>query len=128
MHDYRAQMVNQKWENPLEFAIFLYDSYEVLCQKVRNMYTDPNHLRVSDPGKVEGNPVFLYLDAFDPDKKEVISLKEHYTQGGLGDITVKNRLLEVLENFMEPIRKRRKEFEKDPGYVMEVLKGNSQYP
>ncbi len=103
-------------------AIYLSDSDEVLAQKVKNMYTDPTHLRVSDPGKVEGNPVFAYLDAFDPDPMEVQALKEHYQRGGLGDSTVKKRLLEVLENFIRPIRERRREFEKDPGYVIHILR------
>src|SRR3989344_8943103 len=85
------------------------------------MYTDPNHLRVEDPGKVEGNPVFTYLDAFAEDKEKVAGLKDHYQRGGLGDSTVKNYLLEVLQAFLDPIRKRRKEFAKDPKHVMDLL-------
>lgn len=103
-------------------AIFLSDSYEQLEQKVKNMYTDPLHLRVSDPGRVEGNPVFTYLDIFDPNTQEVEALKEHYARGGLGDSTVKKRLLEVLENFIAPIRERRKQFEKDPAYAVHILR------
>lgn len=72
-----------------------------------SMYTDPNHIRVSDPGKVEGNTVFIYLDAFGNDKEQVINFKEHYKRGGLGDIKVKRYLNEVIQAELEPIRKRR---------------------
>ncbi len=107
-------------------AIFLSDSSDIVAQKVRSMYTDPEHIKVSDPGKVEGNPVFDYLDVFDPDKQEVEKLKEHYQRGGLGDTVVKKRLLEVLESFLTPIRERRKQFEKDHDYVMKVLKEGTE--
>jgi tryptophanyl-tRNA synthetase len=86
------------------------------------MYTDPGHLRVEDPGKVEGNPVFTYLDAFDPDQEALAAMKAHYQRGGLGDSIVKKRLLEVLQAFLEPIRKRREELAKDPAHVMQILK------
>lgn len=115
-----------KMSKSLGNAIFLSDSPDVLAQKVRAMYTDPNHLRVSDPGKVEGNPVFSYLDAFDPDTAEVERLKEHYQRGGLGDVVVKKRLLEVLEAFLKPIGQRRNEFAQDPAFVMKVLKEGTQ--
>ena len=87
-----------------------------------SMYTDPDHIRVEDPGKIEGNVVFMYLDIFDKDKAEVERLKEHYQRGGLGDTVVKNRLLDVLEAFIKPIRTRRKEFAQDPAFVMDILK------
>jgi tryptophanyl-tRNA synthetase len=102
-------------------AIFLSDSPDEISKKVKGMYTDPNHLRVEDPGKVEGNPVFTYLDAFATDQLKVEELKAHYSRGGLGDSVVKKYLLEVLLSFLEPIRKRRQELAKDPAYVMDVL-------
>lgn len=106
-------------------AIYLSDSADVVAQKVKGMYTDPNHIRVSDPGKVEGNPVFTYLDVFDPDTAAVAELKAHYQRGGLGDSVVKKRLLEVLEAFLAPIRERRQEFAKDPQAVMQLLKAGT---
>jgi len=89
---------------------------------VNAMYTDPNHLRIEDPGQVEGNIVFTYLDAFDPNKEEVEELKAHYRRGGLGDGTVKKRLEEVLKELIGPIRERRIELAKDPDYIMDILK------
>jgi len=102
-------------------AIFLSDLPDQVTKKVKGMYTDPNHLRVDDPGKVEGNPVFTYLDAFATDKAKVEELKAHYQRGGLGDSVVKKYLLEELLAFLEPIRKRREEFAKDPQHVMDIL-------
>lgn len=89
---------------------------------VNAMYTDPNHLRIEDPGQVEGNIVFTYLDAFDPNKEEVEELKAHYRRGGLGDGTVKKRLEGVLKELITPIRERREELAKDPDYIMDVLR------
>jgi tryptophanyl-tRNA synthetase len=88
---------------------------------VNRMYTDPNHLRASDPGTVEGNVVFTYLDAFDPDHAAVNELKEHYRHGGLGDVTVKRRLEDVLQELLRPIRERRAAFADDLSYVISVL-------
>ena len=102
-------------------AIFLGDSPDVIRDKVMGMYTDPNHIHVEDPGKVEGNVVFTYLDVFDPDKKAVAELKEHYKRGGLGDVKLKRRLIEVLEAVVGPIRGRREEFAKDPDQVMKIV-------
>ncbi len=102
-------------------AISLGDSPDEIKKKVMSMYTDPHHLRVEDPGKVEGNIVFTYLDVFDPDKKEVATLKEKYRKGGLGDVQLKKRLIDVLDAFLSPIRTKRQELEKDPNYVMNVL-------
>ncbi len=110
-----------KMSKTLNNAIFLNDSIDVLADKVMSMYTDPGHIRVEDPGKVEGNVVFTYFDVFDPDEKEVAWLKEHYRRGGLGDVTLKQRLIEVLNTFLEPIRERRKQLAKDPAYVMKLL-------
>jgi len=103
-------------------AIFLSDDVNTVAKKIKKMYTDPNHLRVEDPGTVEGNPVFEYLDAFDPNTEKVQELKDHYRRGGLGDGTVKKYLLEVMLEFLEPIQKRRAEYEKDPEAVMAILK------
>lgn len=110
-----------KMSKSLNNAIFLADSPDEVAKKVKGMYTDPGHLRVEDPGKVEGNPVFTYLDAFATDKAKVEELKAHYQRGGLGDSAVKKYLLEVLMAFLDPIRKRREEFAKDPKYVMDLL-------
>lgn len=107
-------------------AICLSDSSVAASQKVRGMFTDPNHIRAEDPGKVEGNPVFAYLDAFDPDKEELIAMKDRYKKGGLGDVKVKKRLDEVLQEFLGPIRERRQEFAKDPDGVMQILKKGSE--
>ena len=89
---------------------------------VNAMYTDPNHLRIEDPGQVEGNVVFTYLDAFDPNKEELEELKAHYRRGGLGDGTVKKRLEGILKELIGPIRERRIELAKDPDYIMDILK------
>lgn len=105
-------------------CIYLGDSEAEVAKKVKAMYTDPGHLRVEDPGKVEGNPVFTYLDAFDHDKEALEAIKAHYQKGGLGDSVVKKRLLESLQAFLEPVRNRRTEYAKDPSEVMRiVLKG-----
>lgn len=111
-----------KMSKSLGNCIFLRDSADEIGKKVKGMFTDPNHLRVEDPGAVEGNPVFIYLDAFDPDREKLEEMKAHYQRGGLGDSVVKKRLNEVLQALLEPIRKRREEFEKDPTHVMQILK------
>lgn len=102
-------------------AIFLSDSSVLLKEKVMQMYTDSNHLKVSDPGKIKGNVVFEYLDAFDSDKDAVIEMKKHYQQGGLGDVICKKKLLLVLENFLNPIRSKRENLAKNPDTVMQIL-------
>jgi tryptophanyl-tRNA synthetase len=89
---------------------------------VRRMYTDPGHLRASDPGRVEGNVVFTYLDAFDNDRAEVTDLKARYRRGGLGDTLVKRRLEAVLKTLLAPIRERRAELARDPDFVLDVLR------
>jgi tryptophanyl-tRNA synthetase len=111
-----------KMSKSLGNAIYLSDPSEVVARKVMSMYTDPGHIHVSDPGKVEGNTVFAYLEIFDPRYQEVEALKEQYRKGGLGDVTLKKRLIEVLENFLAPIRVRRQEIEKNKDYVIQVLK------
>lgn len=110
-----------KMSKSLGNAIFLSDSPDIVTQKVKGMYTDPGHLRVSDPGKVEGNPVFTYLDAFGLDKAKIAEMKEHYQRGGLGDSVVKKYLLDVLQAFLDPIRNRREQLAKDPKAVMNIL-------
>ena len=110
-----------KMSKSLGNAIFLADEADTVSKKVKGMYTDPGHLRVEDPGKVEGNPVFTYLDAFGMDKEKIAELKEHYQRGGLGDSVVKKYLADVLQAFLEPIRERRKALAKDPQHVMDLL-------
>ncbi len=103
-------------------ALYLSDPSDVVAKKVMGMYTDPLHLKVTDPGRIEGNTVFAYLDAFDPRRDEVAELKEQYQRGGLGDVVLKKRLIDVLEAFLTPIRQRRAEYEKNKDYVVGVLK------
>jgi len=92
---------------------------------VRSMYTDPNHLRASDPGTVEGNVVFTYLDAFDEDRATVEDLKAQYRRGGLGDAAVKRRLEDILQDLLAPIRERRAALAQDPGYVLDILRAGT---
>lgn len=105
-------------------AIFLTDSAEEVEKKVMNMYTDPKRIHPTDPGTVEGNPVFIYLDAFssENDKAQITKYKEQYKKGQVGDIEVKKYLIKVLNNFLDPIRKRRAEFEEDSDLVDRILK------
>ena len=112
---------NSKMGKSLNNGIYLSDSCEEISKKVMNMFTDPNHIHVNDPGKVEGNVVFTYLDIFDEKKDEVAELKKQYEKGGLGDVVIKKRLIEVLESVIGPIRERREELAKDPKAVMEIL-------
>lgn len=123
-----------KMSKSLGNCIYLSDSAEDVRKKVMSMYTDPNHLRVEDPGSLEGNCVFTYLDAFCkddhfeqflPEYKNLDELKAHYQRGGLGDVKVKKFLNNVLQTVLEPIRARRKEFEENIPYVYEVLKKGS---
>ncbi len=107
-------------------CIYLSQEPNDLSKKVKGMYTDPLHLRVEDPGNVEGNPVFDYLDAFDTDQDGLAEMKAHYQRGGLGDSVVKKRLLDVLQTFLEPIGKRRAEYAKDKGEVMRMLLEGTQ--
>ncbi len=105
-------------------VINLSDSPEEVEKKVMSMYTDPTRIHPTDPGHVEGNPVFVYLDAFgtENDKFQIINYKEQYTKGQVGDIEVKKYLVKVLNNFLDPIRKKRAEFEKQPELVEKILK------
>ena len=113
---------NAKMSKSLNNAIYLSDDADTLRKKVMSMYTDPNHIHVEDPGKVEGNMVFKYLDIFDKDKDKVAELKEQYRAGGLGDVKIKRYLNEVLEAELGPIRARREEFAKDIPAVYAMLK------
>lgn len=115
-----------KMSKSLNNGIYLADPADVVQKKVMSMYTDPNHIHVQDPGQVEGNMVFTYLDVFGKDKAYIEELKDHYRQGGLGDVKIKRYLIDVLEEELAPIRARRAEFEKDPAMVMDILRKGSQ--
>jgi tryptophanyl-tRNA synthetase len=108
-------------------AVYLSDSADVITEKVMKMYTDPDHIHVNDPGKVEGNVVFTYLDIFDPEVEAVEELKAHYRRGGLGDVKLKRRLIDVLNTLIAPIRERRAQYAQDPQAVMNVaLQGSAK--
>lgn len=111
-----------KMSKSLGNALPLSSSDAEIEEAVRRMYTDPGHLRASDPGRVEGNVVFTYLDAFDSDCGAVADLKAHYRRGGLGDMVVKRRLADLLKALVGPIRQRRAELARDPAFVMDVLR------
>jgi tryptophanyl-tRNA synthetase len=113
---------NAKMSKSQGNAISLSASVDDIKRAVKQMYTDPNHLKVSDPGQVEGNVVFTYLDAFDDDKASVSELKDHYRRGGLGDSIVKQRLQGVLLALLDPIRERREALAKDMDYVRDVVR------
>lgn len=124
-----------KMSKSLGNCIYLFDTEADVKKKVMSMFTDPNHLRVEDPGKVEGNPVFIYLDAFCkdeyfaeflPDYANLDELKAHYTRGGLGDVKVKKFLNNVMQAELAPIRERRMQWEKDIPTVFDILKEGSE--
>ncbi|NVK61237.1 MAG: tryptophan--tRNA ligase [Rhodobacteraceae bacterium] len=102
-------------------AIALSAGPDEIRAAVRAMFTDPDHLRIVDPGRIEGNVVFTYLDAFDPDREEVARLKDHYQRGGLGDSVVKRRLEEILQELLAPIRTRRADYAADPSEVLRIV-------
>ncbi|MGC9399029.1 MAG: tryptophan--tRNA ligase [Anaerolineae bacterium] len=110
-----------KMSKSLNNAIFLSDDEKTVNQKVFSMYTDPNRVRADIPGQVEGNPVFIYHDAFNPDVDEVNDLKERYRKGKVGDVEVKRKLARAINNFLGPIRERRAAYEARPGTVEEIL-------
>ena len=114
-----------KMSKSLNNAIYLSDSPDIIKQKVMSMYTDPNHIRVTDPGRVEGNTVFTYLDAFCKDKKYLTEMKEHYKAGGLGDVKVKKYLNEIIQSELEPIRNKRNQYQNNLDYIYEILKDGS---
>lgn len=110
-----------KMSKSLNNAIFLSDTAEAVTQKVRGMFTDPNRLRADIPGRVEGNPVFIYHDAFNPNIEEVNDLKERYLLGKVGDVEVKKKLSAAINNFLEPMRERRARYEAQPTLVEDIL-------
>lgn len=114
-----------KMSKSLNNGIYLSDSADDIQKKIMKMYTDPNHIRVEDPGQVEGNVVFTYLDVFDDDKEKVQELKDQYRKGGLGDVKIKRYLNDVLQAKLQPIRERREAFAQDRGAVLEMLKEGS---
>lgn len=115
-----------KMSKSLGNALSLGAEPDVISHAVKMMYTDPNHLHVSDPGQVEGNIVFTYLDAFEPDQTLVADLKDRYRQGGLGDTVIKRHLEDCLQALLEPIRTRRQYYARDPQGVMDILKAGTQ--
>jgi tryptophanyl-tRNA synthetase len=110
-----------KMSKSLGNAIFLKDDPQTVERKVMGMYTDPTRIRATDPGHVEGNPVFVYHDVFNPNKEEVEEMKRLYRIGGIGDVAVKRALVKALNEFLDPIRERRAKYEAQPQYVREVL-------
>ncbi len=112
---------NAKMGKSLDNAIQLKDDAETVTKKVKSMYTDPTRLRATDPGHVEGNPVFMYHDAFNPNAEEVQDLKDRYVVGKVGDVEVKEKLATVLNNLLDPIRERRAHFESKPKLVRDAL-------
>ena len=116
----------EKMSKSLGNSILLSDPPEIVKEKVMKMYTDPTRIHPTDPGHVEGNPVFIYHDAFNPNKEEVEDLKKRYREGQVGDVEVKEKLVGALNNFLDPIRQRRKEFESQPELVNDILKKGSE--
>lgn len=126
---------NSKMSKSLGNGIYLADSKETVKKKIMSMYTDPNHIRIEDPGSTENNPVFTYLEAFStekdfqnflPEYKNLDELKKHYQQGGLGDVKIKTFLLNVIENILEPIREKRSYYEKRIDEVYHILEKGSK--
>ncbi len=126
---------NAKMSKSLGNCIYLADSEEEIKKKVFNMYTDPNHIKIDDPGKIEGNVVFAYLDIFCkddsfekylPEYKNLDELKAHYQKGGLGDMKIKKFLNNILQDELRPIRERREKYSQDMDYVYDVLKKGSE--
>jgi len=110
-----------KMSKSLNNAIFLADDPDTVTEKVRGMYTDPQRVRADIPGRVEGNPVFIYHDAFNPDVEEVADLKSRYTEGKVGDVEVKKKLAAALNAFLDPIRERRLKYEAQPELATQIL-------
>lgn len=119
---------NAKMSKSLGNGIYLSDDMDTVQKKVMSMYTDPNHIRIEDPGQIEGNMVFHYLDVFGrpEDQADIAAMKEHYQRGGLGDVKTKRYLLDILERELSPIRERRLEYAKDMGQVFDMLDKGSQ--
>jgi tryptophanyl-tRNA synthetase len=115
-----------KMSKSLGNTIFLSDDARIVREKVMRMYTDPKRVRADIPGRVEGNPVFIYHDAFNPDADEVESLKQRYRRGQVGDVEVKQRLARVLNAFLDPIREKRNSLEEQPQLVEEILRSGTE--
>ena len=115
-----------KMSKSLGNSIAISASPDEIKKAVQKMYTDPDHLRVEDPGKVVGNVVFTYLDIFDPEQSELAELKAHYQRGGLGDMVLKRRLIDILVEHFAPARERRAELEQDKQYVLDLLNENGE--
>jgi tryptophanyl-tRNA synthetase len=111
-----------KMSKSLNNAIFLSDDAQTVEKKVRGMYTDPNRVRADIPGKVEGNPVFIYHDAFNPDREEVEDLKARYREGKVGDVEVKQKLTRAINDFLDPMREKRAEYAQNPDVVEGYLR------
>ncbi len=107
-------------------CIYLSDDKATVIKKVMGMYTDPKRIRATDPGQVEGNPVFVYHDAFNPHREEVADLKSRYLAGKVGDIEVKEKLAQAINNFLDPLRARRAKYEKNPNLVDQIIKKGSK--
>ena len=117
---------NAKMSKSLNNAIYLFDDSKTVTKKVMGMYTDPNRIRADIPGKVEGNPVFIYHDVFNPNTKEIDDLKERYRSGSVGDVEVKEKLAKALNNFLDPIREKIERIVSNNGYVEQVLYQGTQ--
>ena len=107
-------------------CIYLSDDSDTVIQKVKTMYTDPNRIHPTDPGKVEGNPVFIYHDAFNDNKSEVADLKDRYQKGTVGDVEVKQKLAVAINKFLDPIRQTRQKFESKPDLIDDIITSGSQ--
>ncbi|MBE6151890.1 MAG: tryptophan--tRNA ligase [Firmicutes bacterium] len=127
---------NTKMSKSLGNCIYLKDSEETIRKKIMGMYTDPNHIRVEDPGKTENNPVFIYLEAFAkdsdfekylPEYKNLDELKAHYERGGLGDVVVKKFLNSIVQDLLRPIRERREILEQNKSEILEILRKGTEY-
>ena len=117
---------NAKMSKSLGNTIYIKDSPDIIKQKVMSMYTDPNHIKVEDPGKVEGNVVFTYLDIFDNNKEELEELKNHYRKGGLGDVKLKRRLTDLIVAKLQPFQEKRKEYENNMDEVIKIVKKGNE--
>jgi tryptophanyl-tRNA synthetase len=115
-----------KMSKSLDNGIYLSDTAETVKKKIMRMYTDPNRIRSTDPGKVEGNTVFIYHDAFNPDKDEIAELKERYRKGKVGDVEVKEKLAKAINQFLDPIRDKRKYYEAREDEVMDILSSGTK--
>ena len=115
-----------KMSKSLDNAIYLTDDPKTVEQKVRGMFTDPNRIRADIPGRVEGNPVFIYHDAFNPNTAEVDDLKERYRAGKVGDVEVKRKLTAAINNFLDPIRERHAQYASQPDLVEEIIRAGSE--